>query len=129
MKTFFSPAKINLFLDIHQKRDDGYHDLSSLIVGLDFGDKITIEKINQSKDLLECNDPNIPCNEENLILKGVNLLRKEIQIEDSFKFTLNKKIPSQAGFGGGSSNAANAINGALDLIKKDLFDKKRALFL
>ena len=92
MKTFFSPAKINLFLDIHQKRDDGYHDLSSLIVGLDFGDKITIEKINQSKDLLECNDPNIPCDEENLILKGINLLRKEIQIEDSFRFTLNKRI-------------------------------------
>ena len=129
MKTFFSPAKINLFVDIHQKRDDGYHDLSSLIVGLDFGDKITIEKINQSKDLLECNDPNIPCDEENLILKGVNLLRKEIQIEDSFRFTLNKRIPSQAGFGGGSSNAANAINGVLNLIKKDLSDKKRALLL
>lgn len=124
MKTFFSPAKINLSLDIHYKRDDGYHDLSSLIVGLDFGDLITIEAIKGSKDLLECNDPNIPCDQRNLILKGMYLLRKEFKINDHFKFSLNKKIPSQAGFGGGSSNAATAINGVLSIIKKDISDKK-----
>lgn len=120
MTTFFSPAKINLLLDIHEKRMDGYHDLSSLIVGLDFGDYIDIEKTGSSKDLLECNDPNIPCDEHNLILKGMTLLRKEIKIKEHFKFSLNKRIPSQAGFGGGSSNATTAIKGVLGLIGKSL---------
>ena len=82
MKTFFSPAKINLLLNIHHKRDDGYHDLSSIIVGLDFGDLITVEITSGSKDILLCDDPNIPCDEQNLILKGMNLLRNEIKIED-----------------------------------------------
>lgn len=123
MKTFFSPAKINLLLDIHSKRDDGYHELSSLVVGLDFGDLITIEKNSLNKDILECNDPNIPCDERNLILKGMKLLRKEIAIDDYFKFTLNKKIPSQAGFGGGSSNATTALNGVLSLIEKNISEK------
>ena len=120
MTTFFSPAKINLLLDIHGKREDGYHDLSSLIVGLDFGDFINIKKIKGSEDLLECNDPNIPCDENNLILKAMALLRKEIPIDQYFKFSLNKKIPSQAGFGGGSSNATTAIKGVLDLIGENL---------
>lgn len=120
MTTFFSPAKINLLLDIHGKREDGYHDLSSLIVGLDFGDFINIKKIKGSEDLLECNDPSIPCDENNLILKAMALLRKEIPIDQYFKFSLNKKIPSQAGFGGGSSNATTAIKGVLDLIGETL---------
>lgn len=120
MKTFFSPAKINLLLDIHHKRDDGYHDLSSIVVGLDFGDLITIETIKGSNDILECNDPNIPCDEQNLILKGMHLLRKAERIDEHFKFTLTKKIPSQAGFGGGSSNATTAINGVLSLIEKNI---------
>ena len=84
---------------------------------------ITIEITSNSKDILVCDDPNIPCDEQNLILKGMNLLRNEIKIEDHFKFTLNKKIPSQAGFGGGSSNATTAINGVLSLIEK-IFPKK-----
>lgn len=124
MKTFFSPAKINLLLDIHHKRDDGYHDLSSVIVGLNFGDSIIIERIKESKDLLECNDPNIPCDERNFVLKGMNLLRKEIKLDEHFKFILNKKIPSQAGFGGGSSNATTAINGVLSLIDKNIPHEK-----
>ena len=124
MKTFFSPAKINLLLNIHHKRDDGYHDLSSVIVGLDFGDLITIEITSGSKDILLCDDHNIPCDGQNLILKGMNLLRNEIKIEDHFIFTLNKRIPSQAGFGGGSSNATTAINAILSLIKKDISEKK-----
>lgn len=123
MKTFFSPTKINLLLDIHSKRDDGYHELSSLVVGLDFGDLITIEKNSLNKDILECNDPKIPCDERNLILKGMKLLRKEIAIDDYFKFTLNKKIPPQAGFGGGSSNATTALNGVLSLIEKNISEK------
>jgi 4-diphosphocytidyl-2-C-methyl-D-erythritol kinase len=123
MQTFFSPAKINLLLDVHHRRDDGYHDLSSLVVGLDFGDLITIEISNLKKDVLACNDPNIPCDERNLILKGMNLLRKELTIDEYFKFTLNKKIPAQAGFGGGSSNATTALNGVLSLIEKNISDK------
>ena len=124
MRTFFSPAKINLLLNIHHKRDDGYHNLSSVIVGLDFGDFITIEITSGSEDILVCDDPNIPCDVQNLILKGINLLRNEIKIEDHFKFTLYKRIPSQAGFGGGSSNATTAINGVLSLIEKNIPEKK-----
>lgn len=104
---FFSPAKINLFLRVLRKRPDGYHDLSSLFQIIDLGDTIDIEFSN--RDSLTCTDPSIPTDETNLILKATTLFRRKTGSKQGYKIHLDKHIPSQAGLGGGSSNAATTL--------------------
>lgn len=107
MKTFFSPAKINLFLHVHRKRTDGYHDLSSLFQTVDLYD--TLHLSLSTSDLLTCNDPNLPTNSSNLVSKAVALFRAKTDLKFCASIHLEKKIPQEAGLGGGSSNAATTL--------------------
>lgn len=103
-----APAKINIGLFIISKRNDGYHNLSTLFYPINsLYDLITIEDSNKFEFL--CDDQNIPTNEDNLVVKAKNLLEKTFSIKINVKITLNKKIPSQAGLGGGSSDAAAVL--------------------
>lgn len=120
MPRFFSPAKINLLLAIHQKLDNGYHALSSIVVACDFGDILTIEPLSDQSDRIECTDPSIPCDSNNLIAKMMQCLRNEINLPNNYHFHLEKNIPSGAGFGGGSSNAITALKGVLSLSGQSL---------
>ena len=124
MDTFFSPAKINLVLAVHQRLNSGYHGLSSLITALDFGDDIEVSLINSKKDIIECNDNSVPLNNENLILKAMSILRGEIGLDKYFLFKLNKRIPLGAGYGGGSSNAVTALKAVLSISRIQLSDEK-----
>jgi 4-diphosphocytidyl-2-C-methyl-D-erythritol kinase len=103
----FSPAKINLFLRVVGKRPDGYHELSSLFQTIDLGDQLYFEV--QAQDHLTCTDPSIPTDQTNLILKATDLFRRKTGLTIGLKVYLEKKIPSQAGLGGGSSNAATTL--------------------
>lgn len=107
MLNLFSPAKINLFLRIVSKRSDGYHNLSSVFQTISLGDTLTIELHDQ--DELTCSDPQLPTDHSNLILKATELFRQKLGINQGFKIHLNKKIPTEAGLGGGSSNAATTL--------------------
>lgn len=109
MLELFSPAKINLFLRVVSKRHDGYHNLSSVFQTLSLGDTLTIEPHDQ--DLLTCTDPELPTDGANLILKATQLFRQKTGLKHFFKIHLIKRIPTQAGLGGGSSNAASALWG------------------
>lgn len=101
-------AKINIGLFITSKRNDGYHNLSTLFYPINsLFDVLTIEKSNRFE--FKCDDINIPTNEDNLIVKAKNLLEKTFSIKINVKISLNKKIPSQAGLGGGSSDAAAVL--------------------
>lgn len=102
-----SPAKLNLFFRVLRKREDGYHDIASLYQAISLCDAITIEK--DTIDRLQCNHPQVPLDETNLILRAANLFRKKTGIKQHFSFELDKKIPLEAGLGGGSSNAATAL--------------------
>ncbi len=115
MPTYFSPAKINLNLVIHEKIDTGYHLLSSIIVGLSFGDMIEINQINGSQDIIECNDQSVPIDHRNLISKAMLLLRERLDLKSHFLFKINKNIPCGAGYGGGSSNAITAVKAVLEI--------------
>jgi 4-diphosphocytidyl-2-C-methyl-D-erythritol kinase len=106
-RLFFSPAKINLFLRIEGKRTDGYHEISSLFQTISLGDCLSIELSDQ--DQLTCSDSSIPTDASNLVSKAVLLFRRKTGWQHSVKIHLDKKIPSQAGLGGGSSNAATAL--------------------
>lgn len=107
MLRLFSPAKINLFLRIVSKRSDGYHNLSSIFQTVSLGDTLTIELHDQ--DELTCTDSSLPTDGSNLILKATELFRHKTGLKQGFKIHLIKRIPTQAGLGGGSSNAATTL--------------------
>ena len=74
-KSYFSPAKLNLFFKILNKRKDGYHEIVSLYQAINLKDTIYIKL--SDKDKLKCSNKNILCDKTNLILKAVNLFRKK----------------------------------------------------
>ncbi|CAH9070659.1 unnamed protein product [Cuscuta europaea] len=118
--TLFSPCKVNVFLRITGKREDGFHDLASLFHVISLGDKIKFSvSPTKTKDCISTNVPGVPLDERNLIIKALNLYRKKTGTNNYFQIDLDKKVPTGAGLGGGSSNAAtalwaaNKINGCL----------------
>jgi 4-diphosphocytidyl-2-C-methyl-D-erythritol kinase len=107
MLHLFSPAKVNLFLRIVSKSPDDYHHLSSVFQTISLGDTLTIEP--HTHDVLTCTDPQLPTNASNLILKATDLFRRKTGLDQAFNIHLIKRIPTQAGLGGGSSNAATTL--------------------
>ncbi|OAY57908.1 4-diphosphocytidyl-2-C-methyl-D-erythritol kinase, chloroplastic/chromoplastic [Manihot esculenta] len=108
--TLFSPCKINIFLRITDKREDGYHDLASLFHVISLGDTIKFSlSPSKSNDRLSTNVSGVPLDERNLIIKALNLYRKKTGTDNFFWIHLDKKVPTGAGLGGGSSNAATAL--------------------
>lgn len=107
MLTLSSPAKVNLFLRILRKRSDGYHELASLFQTIDLCDTIHFQMAEVDRFI--CSDPSLPTDESNLITKAVNLFRRKTGIKTPFTINLIKRIPMQAGLGGGSSNAATTL--------------------
>ncbi len=115
MLTLKSPAKINLFLKIVARRNDGFHELASLFQAIDLHDILTFRLSNV--DRLKCNCLSIPTDSSNLILKAVDLFRRKTKRSFGLHVDLHKRIPIEAGLGGGSSNAATtlwALNRLLD---------------
>ncbi|MEC8332693.1 MAG: 4-(cytidine 5'-diphospho)-2-C-methyl-D-erythritol kinase [Verrucomicrobiota bacterium] len=119
-----SPAKVNLTLSVHARRRDGYHCLSSIVVALAFGDHLHISLNKYSKDQFYCSNPEVPSGENNLILKAAAAFRSITGMGNFFDFKLEKHIPMGAGLGGGSSNAAIALNGMNELSGSPLSDSE-----
>lgn len=116
----FSPCKINLFLRILRKRPDGFHDLASLFQAVGFGDtlELTLLDDDKTKDEFMCNMEGVPTDSSNLVLRALELMREKTGVQRYFKANLVKQVPAQAGLGGGSANAATAMWGANELMKK-----------
>lgn len=102
-----SPGKINLFLKILNRRSDGYHEIASLFQTIDLFDEISFTP--SDKDVFSCSNPSVPTTDQNLILKAMALFRKKTGYLHTFSIHLEKKIPLEAGLGGGSSNAATTL--------------------
>lgn len=113
MLTLISPAKINLFFRVLCKRADGYHEIASLMQAINLSDELTI--IPSNVDSLECTVSEVPLDDSNLILKAAALFRQKTGLASFARYSLIKKIPMQAGLGGGSSNAATALWGLNEL--------------
>ncbi|XP_042489795.1 4-diphosphocytidyl-2-C-methyl-D-erythritol kinase, chloroplastic/chromoplastic isoform X2 [Macadamia integrifolia] len=108
--TLFSPCKINVFLRTTRKREDGYHDLASLFHVISLGDRIKFSlSPAKEKDRLSTNVSGVPLDDRNLIIKALNLYRKKTGSDNFFWIHLDKRVPTGAGLGGGSSNAATAL--------------------
>jgi 4-diphosphocytidyl-2-C-methyl-D-erythritol kinase len=115
--SFFSPCKINLFLRILRKRDDGYHDLASLFQAIGFGDTLEMTRIQEGNaDKFTCNMEGVPTDSSNLVLRAIQLMRDRTGVEMFFVANLIKECPAQAGLGGGSANAATAMWAANEMM-------------
>ncbi|PJG85862.1 4-(cytidine 5'-diphospho)-2-C-methyl-D-erythritol kinase [Conservatibacter flavescens] len=105
---FPSPAKLNLFLYINNKRPDGYHELQTLFQFLDYGDWLTIDVIDTPEIILTPFIPNLAV-EDNLIYRAAKLLQQKSGVKKGAKIHLDKILPMGGGIGGGSSNAATTL--------------------
>ena len=100
-----SPAKVNLFLNVLGKRDDGFHNLESIFLKVPVYDFLHVDT-SHSPFSFSCNDPKIPSDESNLVVKAAQLFFEETGLEKKGQLRLEKELPSEAGMGGGSGNAA-----------------------
>lgn len=116
-------AKINLRLDILGKRADGYHELRTIFQTVSLHDELRLRasKSNQISLTIQGNDE-LACEpvKKNLAYRAVDALRRELKVRRGVEIELHKTIPSGGGLGGGSSNAAAALFGYLQLIGRRL---------
>ena len=100
-------AKINLFLDIESKRENGYNNIVSIMHTVGLCDNITVELENDSEKTItvSCDESSIPCEESNLVYKAALLY----PIYGKINIHINKNIPMSAGLAGGSADAAATL--------------------
>ena len=113
----FSPAKINLFLAVTGRRADGYHELVSVVAPLTFGDELTVETGEMRPESgeqfsLECDDPQVPVDGSNLVLKAAEAFATATGWKAAVRFRLAKRIPVGAGLGGGTPQQRRQCTGA-----------------
>lgn len=128
---FTAPAKINLYLKVLGKREDGYHQVETLFERVSIEDRLFIKK-SGSASRIECSDPKVPTSEDSLLLMTIKLFKEKSGVSDNFNVTLEKNIPIGAGLGGGSSDAAALLKGLNEissspLKKEDLLEAAREL--
>jgi 4-diphosphocytidyl-2-C-methyl-D-erythritol kinase len=111
-ESFFAPAKLNLFLAITGRRPDGFHDLVSVVAPLTFGDTVHAEIDNADASgrlVVTCDDPEVPCDESNLVFKAAAAFARTTGWRGSARFRIEKRMPMGAGLGGGSSDGVAAL--------------------
>ena len=106
----FAPAKINLSFQILRRREDGFHEIDTLMAPISLRDELTIEP-NEAGLVFSCDDPSLPAGEENLVVRAARAFFVELREEPRVRIALRKKIPHGAGLGGGSSDAASTLLG------------------
>ena len=116
--TLPSFAKINWFLRILGKRDDGFHELCTVFQTVSLHDLLTFGESEQIN--LRCDNEKIPTDDKNLIVKAARILREKNNIKKGARIYLEKRIPAPGGLGGGSSNAAVALIGLSKLWQIDI---------
>lgn len=104
-----APAKINLALDVLGLRYDYYHDVETVLHSVNLSDSIYIEEAPET--VFSCNDVDLPCGPGNLAYDALMLIKKYTGIRSGVRLHLLKRVPSGAGLGGGSADAAAVLRG------------------
>lgn len=110
-------AKVNLTLLVLGKRDDGYHELSTIFVPLELHDVIRVNKRDDEKVTIKCAAPFVPENDDNLAVKAARAFMNKFDVSDGVHIEIEKVIPVGSGLGGGSSNAAAVLRVLPDLFE------------
>jgi len=119
---FLSPAKVNLHLEVLEKRPDGYHEIQTLLHRVDLYDQIEIHEGGEGIRLFSEGEP-IPQGMENLAWKAAHALFQAVGIQGKIEIRIQKRIPVGAGLGGGSSDAATMLMALNDLLRAGLDEK------
>ena len=120
--TLQAPAKVNFTLTVGARRDDGYHDISTVMQTVDLYDTLTLTGDGCGLTMT-CTDPAVPADDSNLVLRAARLFFTETALPvPGLRFHLEKRIPSQAGLGGGSSDAAAVLRALRALYAPSLTD-------
>lgn len=117
------PAKINLTLEVLNKREDGFHNIKSVMQMISLYDFLDIEvKENNKTEILLCGTSDeIPYNEKNLVYKAAKLFLEEAKIENvRIEIYIEKNIPISAGLAGGSTDAAGTLYGLNEVFNRPL---------
>lgn len=128
----YSPAKVNIMLEVLGRREDGFHELDTLMQTISLKDSLIFTESSNKHSLIS-NNSQIPLGENNIILKAIRLIQQKTNMHRRFvQVQIIKNIPVSAGMGGGSSNAAStllALNQLwnLHLAFDDLVDLSRSL--
>lgn len=120
-----SYAKINLTLDVIEKREDGYHNIDGIMQMIDLYDEVEV-KISDKFEITS-NSKEIPLDEKNLVYKVYYVMKEKYKFNENFSIHIDKNIPVSAGIGGGSSNSAVVIEMINELLglKMSLEDRKQ----
>ena len=102
-------AKINLTLDLTGRRGDGYHLLRMVMQTVSLCDRLILEPLSAPEIRITCDRPELDCSEENTVARAAAAFFSAVGIHAGASFFIEKNIPSQAGLGGGSADAAAAL--------------------
>lgn len=120
-----APAKVNLYLGVLGTRSDGYHDLETVFQTIDLYDRLIIEETTGQAGIEVPGLPDLD-GENNLVMRALRRLERRLHRVIPARFTLLKEIPSAAGLGGGSSDAAAALIGIRALFGLDVTEEELA---
>ena len=110
-------AKINLYLDVVGKREDGYHNLETIFHSIGLHDEVIIRKQETKGIRVHCEHPRVPCDSHNLVSRAAQCLSDEVGGVGGVAIDIYKRIPVAAGLAGGSANAAAVLLGMNQLFE------------
>jgi len=117
----FAPAKINLSLKVLGRRDDGFHEIETLIAPISLCDEVNIDKDGAKEGIeFRCDDASVPQGDDNLAVRAAKTFLEGAKLKRGVAIELKKNIPHGAGLGGGSSDAATTLLALNELFKTNL---------
>ncbi len=113
-------AKINLYLDITSKYEDGYHQVNTVMQSVSLADEIRISLSDDGKIELSCDKEGLPCDGNNIAYRAAEIFLEKAKLSSGVKIEIVKRIPISAGLGGGSTDAAAVLRGLNELFERPL---------
>ena len=121
---FESPAKINLRLEILRKREDGYHEIRTILQKISLHDTLYFSLRKEKGISIKADSPNLPTGKANLVYKAVQSMMRESGYRGGILIEIKKRIPLGAGLGGGSSNAVTTLTAMNHLLNLNVSKKR-----
>jgi 4-diphosphocytidyl-2-C-methyl-D-erythritol kinase len=119
-----SPAKVNLRLEILRTREDGYHELRTVLQKISLSDTLSVSLEKRKGISITTDHPDLPLGKTNLVYRAAQMILKKSEYKGGVHIDLSKKIPLGAGLGGGSSNAATTLKALNQILEIGLPTKE-----
>ena len=119
-----SPAKVNLRLEILRRREDGYHELRTILQKISLCDTLSVSLKKEKGISISTDHPRLPIGRGNLVYRAAQMILKKSEYKGGLHIDIRKEIPLGGGLGGGSSNAAATLKGLDQLLEIGLPTKE-----